>query len=94
MGSSRDHDLTAGFALDWLQPRYRIVRDNYLGFEAQKWVWWWPFWSQMGFTNTHASVEDARRYILGNVVEYVVPSSAKQAAVKVPGMNSILKDPQ
>jgi hypothetical protein len=23
---------------------YRIVRDNYAGFEVQRRTWWWPFW--------------------------------------------------
>lgn len=40
---------------------YRIVRDNWLGFEVQSRRWWWPFWSQ-GVTNTHSSIEEAERY--------------------------------
>lgn len=42
--------------------RYRIVRDRYLGFEVQKKVWWWPLWVQVGFANTHATVENARLF--------------------------------
>ena len=26
--------------------RYRVVRDKWLGYEAQFKVWWWPFWVQ------------------------------------------------
>lgn len=42
-------------------PKYRIVTDNYAGFEVQSWRWWWPFWIQ-GTTNTHVTVEDAEAY--------------------------------
>lgn len=42
-------------------PKYRIVTDNYSGFEVQTWRWWWPFWIQ-GATNTHRSVEAAEAY--------------------------------
>lgn len=54
--------------------RYRIVRDNYAGYEVQSWRWWFPFWVQ-GTTNTHRTVERAKQYIEykknGGVVEYV-----------------------
>jgi hypothetical protein len=42
-------------------PKYRIVTDNWAGFEVQTWRWWWPFWIQ-GTTNTHGSVEAAEAY--------------------------------
>ncbi len=42
---------------------YRIVRDNYNGYEVQSWRWWWPFWIQ-GRTNTHSTVERAEEYAL------------------------------
>lgn len=41
--------------------KYRIVTDNYAGYEVQSWRWWWPFWIQ-GATNTHYSIEDAEKY--------------------------------
>lgn len=47
---------------EFLAPEYRIVRDSYNGFEVQWRRWWWPFWWQCGFTNTHISVEAAERY--------------------------------
>ena len=53
--------------------RYRIVRDNYLGYEVQVKSWWLPFWRQ-GITNTHDSVEKAERYakvISKQVIKYV-----------------------
>ena len=43
--------------------KYRVVRDTYLGYECQIWRLWWPFWCQMGFTNTHISIEKAKEYI-------------------------------
>jgi hypothetical protein len=46
-----------------MKTKYRIVGDRYLGYECQIWRWYWPFWVQMGFTNTHSSIEDAKRYI-------------------------------
>ena len=42
--------------------RYRIVTDNWNGFEVQAWRWWWPFWWQCGTANTHTSLEEAERY--------------------------------
>lgn len=43
-------------------PEYRIVRDNYCGYEVQKRVWWSPFWWQVGFCNTHLSIEKAEAF--------------------------------
>ena len=42
--------------------RYRIVRDSYCGYEVQVWRWWFPFWLQCGFVNTHATIEAAEAY--------------------------------
>jgi hypothetical protein len=41
--------------------KYRIVRDNYNGYEAQKWTIYWPFWGMVGFCNTLPNVEAAER---------------------------------
>jgi hypothetical protein len=47
-----------------MKNKYRIVRDAYLGYEAQVKFWWFPFvWWQMNHTNTHGSVEQAREFI-------------------------------
>ena len=59
-----------------MKTRYRIVKDNYCGYEVQVWRWYFPFWKQLGFCNTHPSVEKARQYIEGlsnQVVEYYTP---------------------
>ena len=42
--------------------KIRIVRDSYSGYEVQVWRLWFPFWVQLGGTNTSSSVEDAREY--------------------------------
>ena len=54
--------------------KYRIVRDNYLGYEAQIWRLWWPFWTEIKNNNTHQTIEEAERFIKGvkkEVVKYV-----------------------
>jgi hypothetical protein len=43
--------------------KYRIVKDGFAGYEAQVWRWWFPFWTQIGFTNTHSTIEGAIEYI-------------------------------
>lgn len=42
--------------------KYRVVRDNYCGFEVQIWKIWFPFWCQIGI-NTHSSLERAKDFI-------------------------------
>lgn len=42
--------------------RLRIVRDQFCGYEVQVWRWWWPFWIQADFCNTHLSIEAAERW--------------------------------
>jgi len=52
--------------------KYRIVRDTFSGYEAQVWRVWFPFWVQLGGTNTHATDEKAEEYIKSRgVVRYV-----------------------
>lgn len=58
-----EHELPVVFFMGIKVIRYRIVRDNYLGFECQKWRLWFPFWIQMDFGNTHPSIEKAISYI-------------------------------
>lgn len=41
---------------------YRIVRDDFLGFEVQERPSWWPFYYQSRFSNTHRSLEDAEQF--------------------------------
>ena len=51
-----------------MKNRYRIVRDNYLGYEAQIKYWYFPFiWFQLneddGVCNTNFSIEEAEKLI-------------------------------
>lgn len=48
---------------NFFKPQYRIVRDDWAGYECQIKRWWWPFWSQMDFTNTHLTLGEALAYI-------------------------------
>ena len=47
--------------------RYRIVRDNCLGYEVQFKRRWWPFWLQCGAAggwgiNSHLTIEQAEKF--------------------------------
>ena len=42
--------------------KYRVVRDDYAGFEVQYRKIWFPFWIQ-ACINTHSSLEKAIKYI-------------------------------
>ena len=45
---------------------YRIIDDDYSGYEVQKWRWWFPFWVQKnkyGCINTFSQIEDAKQWI-------------------------------
>jgi len=43
------------------KTRYRVVRDNYLGYEAQFRWWWCPFWFQRFGANTYVTLEEAQK---------------------------------
>lgn len=54
--------------------KYRIVSDQFAGYEVQIWRIWWPFWIELGFVNTHFSIESAREYARKRqrtIVEYL-----------------------
>ena len=46
-----------------MKTKYRIVTDNYAGFECQVKHWWFPFWIQLNFANTFYSLEKAKNFI-------------------------------
>ena len=46
-----------------MKTKYRIVGDTYSGYECQKKPWWCPFFYQMGYTNTHTNLDEAKKYI-------------------------------
>lgn len=54
------------------RTRYRIVTDNYNGFEAQFRRWWMPFYCQCFFSNTTTSVERALETIKKHKTQGVV----------------------
>lgn len=45
-----------------MSAHYRIVEDEFAGYEVQIWRWWWPFWVEANWVNTHSSVERAERW--------------------------------
>lgn len=50
------------------KTKWRIVRDAYLGYEVQFRYWWWPWWIQASkgaySTNTHATLESAKKFLI------------------------------
>jgi hypothetical protein len=47
-----------------MKHKYRVVKDDYLGYEAQVKYWWFPFkWYQLEYTNTSATLEKALEII-------------------------------
>ena len=42
--------------------RYRITKDRYLGWQVDVWYIYWPFWQQLGFSNTFSTREKALQY--------------------------------
>lgn len=63
------------------KSKYRIISDNYLGFEVQKKFWFLPYWFQVDregkvhlvSTNTFPSLEKAKQAIenMKNPVVYI-----------------------
>lgn len=49
------------------KTKYRVVTDNYAGYEVQYKLWWWPFWIQASdsegrIVNTFFTLEEATKY--------------------------------
>ena len=42
--------------------KYRVVTDDWLGYEVQKKLWYFPFWYIIG-VNTHRTIYDAENFI-------------------------------
>lgn len=56
--------------------QYRIVTDEYAGFEAQVKYWWCPFWMQVNGCNSMSTIEASERYCIahanrGRVVKHL-----------------------
>lgn len=43
--------------------KYKIIPDQYLGYEVRIWRIWWPFWVQCDLCNTYKTIENAKKYI-------------------------------
>lgn len=55
--------------------KIRIITDKYCGYEVQCRRWYWPFWIQLGGSNTHSSILDAESYavrVSKRFVKYVI----------------------
>lgn len=50
-----------------MKRQYRIVADDYLGFEVQYSYKFWPFWIQLYYTNTSHTIERAERLIAEHI---------------------------
>ena len=64
-GNNANTVLPAVFLFGIKVVRYRIVKDNYAGYECQKWRIWFPFWFQIGI-NTHCTIDHAIGFIVNN----------------------------
>jgi hypothetical protein len=40
-------------------PRYRVVKDDWLGYEAQFKVWYWPWWRMCSGSTGRAGVNSS-----------------------------------
>ena len=45
---------------------WRIIQDEFAGYEVQWWIWWWPFWCQW-YKNTHRTLDAARAYAVRRI---------------------------
>ena len=43
--------------------QFRIITDEFAGYEVQIRHWYWPFWTQAGLVNTHRTIEAAIEFI-------------------------------
>ncbi len=62
--------------------RYRIVSDNYSGFEAQKWRIYFPFWFEIS-TNTFSTIDDSINYIYNDYYYNLKPKKINNEIGKV-----------
>lgn len=51
-----------------MKNHYRVVEDDFAGYEVQIKRWWFPFWMQIGsnfssFINTNITIEEAKKLI-------------------------------
>ena len=61
--------------IDMFKTKYRVITDNYNGFQSIKKVWFWPFWFRVIGSTTVTTKEEAKKAIdndgvvIGNFVQ-------------------------
>ena len=45
-----------------MMSKYRIIEYHHHGYKVQIFRWWWPFWIEADFVNTHYTIEDALEF--------------------------------
>jgi hypothetical protein len=61
-----------------MKKYYRIVEDDFAGYQVEVWRWWFPFWVQCwgqgDVCNTHASVAEAEQFARNHTNKFVIKS--------------------
>ena len=60
--------------------KYRVVRDDFAGYEAQVKRWWWPFWKECFYTNTSGTLEMALKVVERHRNRIVWTEEAQQSS--------------
>jgi len=60
--NSETKKTSKSFFKSVFKPKYRIIADTYAGYEVQVRKWYSPFYFQIGFTNTHITIEKATEF--------------------------------
>lgn len=73
--------------MKFCKRQYRIVKDQYLGLEVQKRLWYFPFWFEIldengRECNTHKTIEDAELLIEMDRTNTRLNSKTKPKVVK------------
>ena len=56
----------AGVSCSYFHSKFRIITDNFNGFEVQIKRWWFPFWVQCNYydlVNSFSSIKEAKDWI-------------------------------
>ncbi len=56
---------------------YRIVRDNYLGYEVQSRIWYWPIWLAITRPGTYRTINECVDIIKSRRPDFVLLSIIK-----------------
>lgn len=61
----------------FFKTKWRVVTDNYKGYEVQKKFWWFPFWLQVSHINGDVGYNSF--LYLDSAVHYMRECASKQA---------------